>query len=376
MPNNPTKIHVRQIKQLISSSEVDLLFSGAIINPSHIVGGASVTPTNFSSLDTTTSIQQQLNSKLGSSAISNSPTWIETSIAPSAAAVKAEIGTEIANAFINNPTFKGSWSTHPTGTNMIQAGWSYVYDSTTSEDPSGITLEVGDYLVAKIPMNSISAKQSASNWVIVQANLTGAVTAGTDLTLNHLIVGNGGKTITNYNNTTAGIVTINTNGIVEIDSNTYSRADHTHTLNLKIGSTTYAISISGNLTIGAANGGSWAYDGSTLVYTAPSITITNGAAETNKYISSLTSSGQTVTCIKNTLPTAPTIIREQNLTVVVGSTTSTITLSHTPNSFCVLFLNGQLLTTDIDYSISNNIITLITYTTIEDGDIWSALYNY
>ena len=68
---------------------------------------------------------------------------------------------------------------------MIQAGWSYVYDSATSEDPSGITLEVGDYLVAKIPMNSISAKQLASNWVVVQANLTGAVTAGTDLTLNH-----------------------------------------------------------------------------------------------------------------------------------------------------------------------------------------------
>ena len=72
MPNNPTKIHVRQIKQLISSSEVDLLFSEEIINPSHIVGGTSVSPINFSSLDTTSSIQSQLNSKLESSAISNS----------------------------------------------------------------------------------------------------------------------------------------------------------------------------------------------------------------------------------------------------------------------------------------------------------------
>lgn len=375
-----TKIHVRQIKQLASIADVDLLFNGSIINPSHISGGTNITSTEFGYLDGVTSnIQAQLNAKLTSDNISNSPTWTETTVAPSAKAVATKIAADIATAFVQNPTFKGAWSTHPTGTNLIQQGWSYVYDDSTSEDPTGITLETGDYLVAVTAMSTVAAKKTASNWVIVQANLTGAVTAGEDLKANQLIAGNGSRTVKGYTSSSAGFVKISTAGIISIDTSTYSTTSHTHTLNIVIGSNTYPITINGGITLAASGGGSWSYSGSTLTYTAPtvpSITVTNGAAETDKYISAITASGHTITISKATMPTmAPIPALTSEIITTPASGTTTATLTSTPyNSTVFICLNGQVLTPTMDYTVSGTTVTFTTVIPFDADDVIIAFY--
>lgn len=102
--------------------------------------------------------------------------WSSDTLTASAAAIAAKIQSEIAGV-TGAMQFRGAWSTASAADILlstgIKAGYTYVYDSGTA--PTGLTLEVGDTLIAKTAMTS-STYLTASNWVVVQVNITGAIT--------------------------------------------------------------------------------------------------------------------------------------------------------------------------------------------------------
>jgi len=102
--------------------------------------------------------------------------WSSDTLTASAAAIAAKIQSEIAGV-TGAMQFRGAWSTASAADILlstgIKAGYTYVYDSGTA--PTGLTLEVGDTLIAKTAMTS-STYMTASNWVVVQVNITGAIT--------------------------------------------------------------------------------------------------------------------------------------------------------------------------------------------------------
>lgn len=118
--------------------------------------------------------------------------WSSDTLAPSAAAVLAKIRSEIAGV-AGAMQFRGAWSTQPAADVLldggIKKGYVYVYDSGTS--PTGVTLEAGDTLIAKADLTS-STYLTASNWVIVNVNIVGAITEANLVTqlLSHIVSGN------------------------------------------------------------------------------------------------------------------------------------------------------------------------------------------
>lgn len=122
----------------------------------------------------------------------SSVNWSSDSLTASAAAIAAKIQSEIAGV-TGAMRFRGAWSTASAADILlstgIKAGYTYVYDSGTA--PTGLTLEVGDTLIAKTAMTS-STYLTASNWVVVQVNITGAITEANLVTqlLSHLASSN------------------------------------------------------------------------------------------------------------------------------------------------------------------------------------------
>lgn len=118
--------------------------------------------------------------------------WSSDTLTVSAAAIAAKIQSEIAGV-AGAMQFRGAWGTASAADILlstgIKAGYTYVYDSGTA--PTGLSLEVGDTLIAKTAMTS-STYLTASNWVVVQVNITGAITEANLVTqlLSHLASSN------------------------------------------------------------------------------------------------------------------------------------------------------------------------------------------
>jgi len=108
----------------------------------------------------------------------NSAEWSSTDIAPSAAAVLAKIQEAAARVFQN----RGAWSVAATDAagDGIHNGYIYTYASDTNGSigtgNDQVTLEKGDILIACTDDADIT---DPDDWVIINFNLTGAVTEAT-----------------------------------------------------------------------------------------------------------------------------------------------------------------------------------------------------
>ncbi len=98
--------------------------------------------------------------------------WTSDDDAASAAAIAAKIQSEI-GAVSGSMVFKGAWpSSQPSG---VKIGWTYVAAAprTIGSGSGAVTLENGDTLIAKINNALIT---NPDHWVVVNVNITGAVT--------------------------------------------------------------------------------------------------------------------------------------------------------------------------------------------------------
>lgn len=98
--------------------------------------------------------------------------WSSTTLTASAAAIAAKIQSEI-GAVSGSMVFKGAWpSSQPSG---VKIGWTYVAAApgTIGSGSGAVTLENGDTLIAKINNALIT---NPDHWVVVNVNITGAVT--------------------------------------------------------------------------------------------------------------------------------------------------------------------------------------------------------
>lgn len=108
----------------------------------------------------------------------NSAEWSSTSITPSAAAILAKIQEAVARAFQN----RGAWTVAATDAagDGIRNGYIYTYASDTNgsigSGNAQQTLEKGDILIACTDNADIT---DPGDWVILNFNLTGAVTEST-----------------------------------------------------------------------------------------------------------------------------------------------------------------------------------------------------
>lgn len=121
--------------------------------------------------------------------------WTSDSLTVSAAAILNKIQSEIAGV-TGAMQFRGAWSTAATdasSTSGIKKGYVYVYDGTGTA-PTGVTLENGDTLIAKQDAASVT---NDAHWVVVNVNITGAVTtANLVSSLSSNTAGEGSVTIT------------------------------------------------------------------------------------------------------------------------------------------------------------------------------------
>lgn len=167
------RITIRQIKGCATDQELQSLLGNSDITLQDIAWLTSLTG----------DVQSQINSKFASSNVHGygDVTWSSDTIVATAKAVKDMVDTAIASAQIGGVSFQGSWSekSSPEVT-PIRKGYSYVYDSGTA--PTGVVLEAGDYLIAKVDITTSAGVLVASNWVIVQTNIDGALTTIDDET--------------------------------------------------------------------------------------------------------------------------------------------------------------------------------------------------
>ncbi len=98
--------------------------------------------------------------------------WSSDQLTASAKAIDARIAEKIGGVS-GAMLYRGAWSTAESETE-IKVGYTYVYNGSGTV-PSGVTLESGDVLIANTANASIS---TASNWTIVNVNITGAITSG------------------------------------------------------------------------------------------------------------------------------------------------------------------------------------------------------
>ncbi len=121
--------------------------------------------------------------------------WSSDTLTVSAAAILAKIRSEIAGVS-GAMQFRDEWSeaaTDAASVTGIKKGYVYVYNGTGTA-PTGVTLENGDTLIA----NTDSADPTdATDWVIVNVNITGAVTLSNLVaSLESKVVGAGSVTVT------------------------------------------------------------------------------------------------------------------------------------------------------------------------------------
>lgn len=98
--------------------------------------------------------------------------WTSDADAASAAAIAAKIQSEI-GAVSGSMVFKGAWpSSQPNG---VKIGWTYVAvtPGTIGSGSTAVTLEKGDTLISKMNNALIT---NPDHWVVVNVNITGAVT--------------------------------------------------------------------------------------------------------------------------------------------------------------------------------------------------------
>lgn len=370
-----TVLRVEQIEQ-INLAKAALLFAQGAISAEKLVTNATDAELNFLS-GVTSAIQTQLNAKLAANKLvgDGSVAWTDDSVAATAKAIATYVANQIAAAQIGGAmVFKGNWSTAPTpsaGT-PIAKGWTYVYDSGTA--PTGLTVEAGDMLVAVADITTSAGKVLASNWTVVQSNISGAVTTvEAALTSGKLLIGGGGKTISLSNFSGLMAMTSGTpRAAVEADLPT-----HYHTMGVDVGGTSGSIKIGTDIfKLVAEGGGSLNFDNTTTTLTIsfptiPDISVSNGAVESGKYISGISGSGHALTITKASLPTIPLAAGSVYVTNIVPSGTkdgSNLVFTLPENIIATtlqLFLNGQLLTpgATADYTLSgtgNRTITFVT----------------
>lgn len=370
-----TVLRVEQIEQ-INLAKATMLFAQGAISAEKLVTNATDEELNYLS-GVTSAIQTQLNAKFekGSLKSDGGVVWTDDTTAATAKAIATYVANQIAAAQIGGAmVFKGNWSAAPTpsaGT-PIAKGWTYVYDSGTA--PTGLTVEAGDMLVAVADITTSAGKVLASNWTVVQSNISGAVTTvEAALTSGKLLIGGGGKTIALSNFSGLLAATAGTpRAAVEADLPT-----HYHTLGVDVGGTTGAIKIGTDiLKFASAGGGSLSYNDTTKTLTInfptiPDISVSNGTVESGKYISGISGSGHALTVTKAALPTIPLAAGSVYVTNIVPSGTKdgtnlVFTLPENITATTLqLTLNGQLLTpgSTADYTLSgtgNRTITFVT----------------
>lgn len=121
--------------------------------------------------------------------------WNSDTLTVSAAAILAKIRSEIAGVS-GAMQFRGDWSvaaTDAASVTGIKKGYVYVYNGTGTA-PTRVTLENGDTLIAD---TDSADPTDATDWVIVNVNITGAVTLSNLVaSLSSNVVGTGSVSIT------------------------------------------------------------------------------------------------------------------------------------------------------------------------------------
>ena len=294
---------------------------------------------------------------------------------------------------VTSGSVPASGTTH-TGDLYIVATSAISLTATNSGTGAAQTAEIGDFIIAR----------TNKTWDVIQKNLTGAVTAGADLTANKIVLGNGSRTIkisdkgisdfaaSNHDHGTAstdsyGVIKIGTsaglkitNGVLSADTGTganqVAAGNHTHSY---AGSSTVggaANSVKGTLTL-KNNAGTAivAFNGSadtavTLTYS----TVGAAAASHNHTIAELPTAA-TFTSDETKVPT-----QKQVKDYVDGLVTSPVNYKGAVTSGSVP-ASGSTKTGDL-YIVATSAISLTTTTsangsaqTAEIGDFVIARSN-
>ena len=294
---------------------------------------------------------------------------------------------------VTSGSVPASGTTH-TGDLYIVATSAISLTATNSGTGAAQTAEIGDFIIAR----------TNKTWDVIQKNLTGAVTAGADLTANKIVLGNGSRTIkisdkgisdfaaSNHDHGTAstdsyGVIKIGTsaglkitNGVLSADTGTganqVAAGNHTHSY---AGSSTVggaANSVKGTLTL-KNNAGTAivAFNGSadtavTLTYS----TVGAAAASHNHTIAELPTAA-TFTSDETKVPT-----QKQVKDYVDGLVTSPVNYKGAVTSGSVP-ASGSTKTGDL-YIVATSAISLTTTTsangsaqTAEIGDFIIARSN-
>ena len=171
-------------------------------------------PTQVKYLENVTSdVQAQLAARLLASALKKSSdtfVWTDDTVTATLKVVEAKIASMISAAALGGASYQDGWSTAPES--GIKKGWMYIYDSGTP--PTGIELEAGDMLIAKIDSPN---KTLAANWSVVQGNLSAAVTSVSSIVVDGQLAvfsGTSGKVIKKYSAANGGFIFQTAAGVV------------------------------------------------------------------------------------------------------------------------------------------------------------------
>ncbi len=355
-----TLIRPGQIKPFTEAEAIEL-FSQTLYNLALLKSNATKEELDHLS-GITSSIQAQLNNKLNKSSLVGDGLvdWTSDLTTATSLAISKRIASEVANAQIGGAMlFKGRWSTKitPSTATPIRAGYTYTYDSGVG--PAGVSLEVGDMLTASVDITTPADVSNAINWVIVQTNISGAIsTIEQQLTEGRLIVGGGGKTVAAANITgilkaTAGVPTAATKQDV---SNvvgaaiTIGNSDKVGQFNLMLGDI---------LSIAQSGGANISFDATNkrvTIFAPPAVSIPAGAAVSNQYISGITIDSNGVIAVTRASMPADVSIVSKTTTSIAGlknGTNRTFTMPENAAAGSVmLFLNGQCLVQGVDYTLS------------------------
>jgi len=202
------KINFKQLKKavrIVNDATVeqqiaDLIEIGAITADMLYANGQTLTDSELSYLKGVTSaIQTQLNARWLSENVKKSTdtiSWVSDTITVTAKAIADKIDATVGQSVPTGAMiFKGGWS--EVGTiiplSSIKSGWNFIYDMGT--EPTGHELEIGDMVIARQDNPSLS---NATHWMVVQANIVGAVVCPETLTVDGQMVvfsGTSGKII-------------------------------------------------------------------------------------------------------------------------------------------------------------------------------------
>jgi len=177
----------KKLKQGMTKIEMDSILANASISAIKLFadGGNPLTEAELSYLKGVTSaIQIQLNARFLKSDFISSPDstqWASTTIAVSAKAILDKINElVIASLVPSSEIYNSSEIGDTVQLSALKKGDHIIYD-TWASPPTGHVLEVGDVIIVKVNGPSLS---NVSDWVVAQANLTGAVTSAVDNVVN------------------------------------------------------------------------------------------------------------------------------------------------------------------------------------------------